>query len=118
MADHALLIGFGHPVRGREEKAAQVFNEAVELWRRWRQEGKIEDWQAVLLEPHGGDLGGFFLLRGDRDALASARVSDDMQRLSTRANLIVESLGIVGAVTGDEIGARMQLFLESAGELA
>lgn len=118
MADEGLFIGFGYPVRGREEKAAQVFNEAVELWSRWKAEGRIEDWQAVFLEPHGGDLGGFFLLRGERDTLALARGSDEMRRLAARAQLIVESFGIVGAMTGEEIGRQMQLFLESAGELA
>ncbi|MER3408646.1 MAG: hypothetical protein C4305_00615 [Thermoleophilia bacterium] len=118
MADFGLFIGFGQPVRGREAKAAQVFNEAVELWARWQQKGTIESFEAVFLEPHGGDLGGFFLLWGERDALALARVSDELSALATRAQLIVDGFGIVGATGGERIGAQMQLFLQSAGELA
>ena len=118
MADFGLFIGFGWPVRGREQKAAQVFNEAVELWSRLQQEGQIEGWDAIFLEPHGGDLGGFFLLRGDQDAIASVRASDDFVRLSTRAQLIVENYGVVGAEMGGRIQTQMELFLAASGELA
>jgi hypothetical protein len=118
MADFGLFIGFGQPVRGREQKATQVFNEAVELWTRWQNDGTIESWQPVFLEPHGGDLGGFFLLWGERDKIAQVRGSDELARVATRAQLIVESFGIVGAETGDRISSQMQLFLEASGDLA
>ena len=118
MADYGLFIGFGWPVRGREQKAAQVFNEGVELWKRWQQEGTIETWDAVFLEPHGGDIGGFFLLGGERDKIALARSSDELSQFATRAQLIVENLGIVGAEMGERIGAQMAQFLSSSAELA
>ena len=118
MADFGLFIGFGWPVRGREQNATKVFNEAVELWTRLQNEGQVASWSAVFLEPHGGDLGGFFLVWGERDAIAKIRSSDELTRLATRAQLIVENFGIVGAETGDRIGAQMQMFLESSGELA
>ena len=118
MADFGLFIGFGLPVRGREQKAAQVFNEAGEYWSRLQQEGQIERWDAVFLEPHGGDLGGFFLLWGERDKIARIRASDELALLATRAQLIVEHFGIVGAETGDRIGPQMQMFLENSSELA
>jgi hypothetical protein len=118
MADFGLFIGFGWPVRGREQNAGKVFNEAVELWTKLQGEGQIESWQPVFLEPHGGDLGGFFLLWGERDSIAQVRASDELTTLALRAQLIVENFGIVGAETGDRVGSQMQAFLESAGELA
>jgi hypothetical protein len=118
MADFGLFIGWGDPVRGREQKSAVVFNEAVELWSRLQAEGEIESWEAVFLEPHGGDLGGFFLLRGDRESLARVRGSDEMSRLTTRANLIVDNFGVVGAEMGDRVATQMAAFLEFAAELA
>jgi hypothetical protein len=118
MADFGLFVGFGWPVRGREQKAAQVFQEAVELWGRLQQQGEIESWDAIFLEPHGGDLGGFFLLRGEQDKVARVRGSDDFIRLSSRAQLIVENYGVVGAEMGARIEAQMGLFLEASGELA
>jgi hypothetical protein len=72
MADSVLFIGWGAPVRGREQNAAKVFGEAVELWSRLQADGTLESWSAYFLEPHGGDLQGFFLLQGEREKLALA----------------------------------------------
>jgi hypothetical protein len=44
----------------------------------------------VILEPDGGDLQGFILLRAGEEKLAQLRVDDEFVRLSTRASLIVE----------------------------
>jgi hypothetical protein len=118
VADFGLFVGWGAPVRGREQNAAKVFNEAVELWTRLQNEGRIAGWQPVFLEPHGGDLGGFFLIWGERDAIAEIRASDDLMRLASRAQQIIESFGIVGAETGGRIQMQMQLFMEDAAELA
>jgi hypothetical protein len=117
MADFGLFVGFGWPVRGREQKATTVFNEAVEYWTKLQNDGQIESWQPVFLEPHGGDLGGFFLVWGERDKIAQVRASDELLRLSARAQLIVEHYGVVGAETGGRIQTQMQMFLENAGEL-
>jgi len=118
MAEFGLFIGWGNPVRGREQKASAVFNEAVELYTRLQQEGAIESWEPIFLEPHGGDLGGFFLLRGDRDKLAQIRSSDEISRLNMRASLVVENFGVVGAELGPRIAEQMQNYLQYAGELA
>jgi hypothetical protein len=118
MADYGLFIGFGWPVRGREQKAAQVFGEAVELWTRLQESGEIETWDAIFLEPHGGDLGGFFLVRGDKEPIERLRGSDDLLRINARAQLIVENYGVVGAEMGERIQVQMGMFLENAGELA
>jgi hypothetical protein len=64
-----LFVGFGYPVRGREQKAIGVFNELVGFFSRLQQEGEIDTFEPVFLEAHGGDLGGFFLLRGDGERL-------------------------------------------------
>src|SRR5579875_2312642 len=81
MADSGLVIGFGTPVRGRERQAVKVFNEVFEYYSRLQREGEIESFEPVLLEPHGGELGGFFLLRGDQDKLARIRGSREFERL-------------------------------------
>jgi hypothetical protein len=118
VADFGLFVGFGFPARGREQQATKVFGEAVELWTRWQQEGQIEDWGAYFLEPHGGDLGGFFLLRGEQDAIARLRGSDEMLKLSTRASLIVENFGVVGVETGARIDEQMGIFMQASADLA
>jgi hypothetical protein len=118
MADSALFIGWGTTVRGREQKAVQVFEEAVGMWSRLQEDGTLESWEPVFLEPHGGDLAGFFLLRGDQAKIAELRASDDFTRLMLRAAMIVESLGVVGADIGERIASQMAVFQEAAAELA
>ena len=41
MAEAGLFIGWGAPVKGREAKGLEVFNESVEYWGRLQQEGRI-----------------------------------------------------------------------------
>jgi dienelactone hydrolase len=69
------------------------------------------------LEPHGGELGGFILLRGDQDKLARIRSSDEFQRHITRGLLTVEHIGVVGASLGGQITAVMSLYAEQLEQL-
>jgi hypothetical protein len=117
MAEFGLFVGWSGPVRGREPKSAEVFGEAVAYWTRLQDEGAIESWEAVFLDAHGGDLAGFFLVRGDRDAIAGIRASDEMHRLSQRAQQIVEGFGVVGVQLGGRIQGLMQNYLSYAQEL-
>jgi hypothetical protein len=117
MADSALFIGFGFPVRGRERQAVTVFNESFEYYSRLQQEGEIESFEPVLLEPHGGELGGFFLLRGDKDKLAHLRGSEEFERLMLRGDLIVDHLGVVGGFLGERLMSQMSLFGQQVEEL-
>ena len=112
MADFGLFVGFGYPVRGRERQAVKVFNEAIEYYARLQQQGEIESFESVFLEPHGGDLNGFTLIRGDRDKLANIRTSDEFARLSIRADLIVEGFGVIGAQLGKQIETLMGVYNE------
>jgi hypothetical protein len=112
MADFGLFVGFGYPVRGRERQAVKVFNEAMEYYARLQQQGEIESFESVFLEPHGGDLNGFTLIRGDRDKLASIRASDEFARLNIRADLIVEGFGVIGAQLGEQIETLMGVYNE------
>jgi primosomal protein N'' len=117
MADSGLFIGFGAPVRGREQQAIKVFNESFEYYSRLQHEGEVESFEPVLLEPHGGELGGYFLLRGDKDKLARIRGSEEFERLTARAELIVENLGIVAAFLGERLMSQMSVFSQQVEEL-
>src|ERR1700683_2058559 len=73
MAGEALFVGGGQVVRGREQLALQVFQEAVGYYGKLQEDGQIERFDAYLLDPHGGDLAGLFLLHGERSALDTIR---------------------------------------------
>lgn len=117
MADSALFVGFGFPVRGRERQATKVFTETVEYYTRLQQQGDIESFEPVLLEPHGGELGGFFLVRGDHDKLARVRGTAEFERHTQRAELIVDHLGIVGGALGDRLASQLSIFGQQVEDL-
>ena len=110
MANAALFVGWGNAVRGRERQALAVFGEAAEYYTRLQQEGEIESFEPIFLEPHGGDLAGFFLVRGEQDKLARLRTDADFVRLNARAQLIVEGFGVVGAAVAAGIDEQMGYF--------
>ena len=102
MADHGIFIGWSDVIVGRERQAEKVFGEAIAYFTDQQRQGSIEDFEPVFLRPHGGDLGGFMLVRGERDALHALLASPEWERLSTRTQAIVHGLGVVDAFLGAE----------------
>lgn len=117
MADAGLFIGWGPPVRGREEKGLEVFNEALGYYGQKQESGAIESSEVVLLTPHGGDLAGFILVRGSEEQMNALRGEEDFQRLNARAAQIVERFGVVDAAVGEGVGQAVGLYQEAIGEL-
>jgi len=117
MAEAGLFIGWGQVVRAREQRALEVFNDNMQYYAGLEQQGRVESWEVALLEPHGGDLAGFVLLRGSVDQMNALRADEEFQRRTQRADLIVDGLGIVGAVLGDGLGDAMAVYQEEASAL-
>ena len=118
MASGVRFIGWGNAVRGREQQALQVFNEAMQYYGRLQQQGEIDSFEPFALEPHGGDLAGFLLVRGDPDKLSRLRTSEEFVRLNTRAGLVVDRFGVVSAFAGEDLNRLFADFGQQATELA
>ena len=118
MADAGLFIGFGNPVRGRESQAVELLNETIEWYSRLQEEGAIESFEPVFLEPHGGDLGGFILIRGDAAKLSELRVSEEFTQFIIRAGLCVENIGVVGADMAERLQRQVAFYTEQIGAIA
>jgi hypothetical protein len=118
MADAGLFVGFGDPVRGRESQAIELFNETIGWYSRLQEEGEIESFEPVFLEPHGGDLGGFILIRGDAEKLSKLRVSDEFTQFTIRASLCVDSIGVVGADMNERLQSQMAYYTDQIGAIA
>jgi hypothetical protein len=112
MADRMLFIGWGAAVRGREERSLEVFNEAVGLYGRLQQDGRIESFDVVLLEPNG-DLAGYIELHGSAEQLATVRQREDFRRMLVDAALIVEDIRIIEGATNGGVAADIALFQEA-----
>jgi hypothetical protein len=117
MADAALFTGWGPPVRGREAKGLEVFGEAIAFWSQKKDAGEVESFDIVLLQAHGGDLAGFILSKGSEEQIAAIRDSDEFARLTARASLIIENLGVLDAFTGDAIGEQIGIYQQAIADL-
>ena len=118
MSEAALFVGWGQTVRGREKRALDVFNDGVTYYGARVADGSIESFDPVLLDPHGGDLQGFFLIKGPAQGLATMRASEEFQRLHIRAGMIVDDLGIIDARVDDAVLTQLGWFSDATGELA
>ena len=112
MADAGLFIGWGEVVRGREDRALDVFNETIEFYGQLQSDGRIEDFEVALLDPHGGELLGFVMLRGSEDQIDAVHRDQDFQRLMTKGSLVVDDLGIIPASIGEGLARAMTIYQE------
>ena len=117
MADSALFIGWGELVRGREQSAPELFDEIVQYFGQLQSDGRIEGFEPWFMERHGGDLNGFFLLRGDRVRLDEVRRDAEFERLIIRVALVVEDVGVTTAYTGSDLQRQLEIFRKAASEL-
>lgn len=113
----ALFVGWGALIPGREKIASQVLNEAKQYLLKLQQEGTIDSFELVILEPHGGELAGFVLAKGDKETIHRLRTSDEFIRVISRVQLVHSHVGVVGAYTGAEIHTLVQISNQQIAEL-
>jgi hypothetical protein len=112
MADRMLLISWKHTVTGREERGLEVFNEAVGLYGRKQQEGKIEGFDVALMVPNGV-LDGFIAVRGSADQIALLQEDEEYQRNMADATLIVEDLAVTTGYTNEGVARQMEIYQDA-----
>ena len=117
MAEYALFIGFGSPRAGKEAAAAKNFEDSVAYAEARKAAGEIESVEYVLLDSHGGDLTGFFLLRGDPEQLMRLRMSPEFVRLAMRAGVCSEGVGVVNALVDAGVFRSMAAWKEAVADL-
>ena len=117
MAEFGLFIGWGSSRAGREAAAGKLFEEAVAYWNGLQAAGEIESVEQVLLTPHGGDLVGFVLLRGDPEKLGRLSMTPEFQRLTMRAGVCLDGVGVVSAVVDAGVTRSMGAWKEAIADL-
>ncbi|MEA2494852.1 MAG: hypothetical protein QOJ29_2763 [Thermoleophilaceae bacterium] len=109
MADRVLVVSWGANVPGREERGLEVFNEAVGIMGRMQQEGRIEKFDIVLLEPNGG-VSGYIEMHGSAEQLAAVTQDPEFRSNTADASLIVNNLKHTMGVTNEAIASEMELY--------
>jgi hypothetical protein len=103
MSTEVIFYGWNRSVPGREQMSATHFQEYLGYLAGLQQNGAIASFEVVLLRPHGGDLNGFFLIRGDTDQLNALQASDEYLNHVTRGGLHLEGSGAIRGVTGESV---------------
>jgi hypothetical protein len=110
MSKAVIFLGWTRPMPGREQKGVQYFQEFLGYLTGLQESGDIDSFEVVILEPHGGDLNGFCLLRGDSEKISAVQRSDEYIAHITRSSLLLEGLGSIRGITGERVTEWMGLF--------
>lgn len=103
MPKSALFVGWGAIIPGREKVAPLVLQDALKYLMQLEAQNKIDSVDTVLLEPHGGDLAGFVLIKGDQSALQHLRATEEFTKIIVGVQLVHTKVGVVTAYTGAEM---------------
>jgi hypothetical protein len=117
MANHALFVGWHKAVAGYEAISLELFTRFVGNLGKWQKEGRLESFDVVALEAHGGDLGGFALIKGDRQKLDALIHDDEWQRDWVQGMVVMNGLGLCEAHVGDALMQRMGRFQQAIAAL-
>ena len=80
---------------------------------RMRGDGRIAGMDVTLLDPHGGELGGFFMAHGSAEQCSALQMDEEFRRACTDAALIVDDFGVVPAATGAGVAGQMTMYSEA-----
>src|SRR5437870_1181286 len=116
MAERVHVISWGDPVPGREERGLEVFNEALGLCGRMQQDGRLESFDVILLDPTG-DVSGYVVLRGSHEQIAALSQDEEFVRNTIDASLIVKHLRHTTGYTNEGIAKQMELYTQAIGKV-
>lgn len=104
MSNAGLLVGWSRANAGKEAAALGKFGEFAGYVAKLQAEKHIDSFEPVLLRPHGGDLNGFFLLRGDATKLAALRQTEHWKDWEAFGGLYLQGFGVIECALGGEVG--------------
>ena len=113
MDRNIIFFAWNRSVPGREQVSAAHFQDFVGFLEGQAAAGNIQGFDVAFLDPHGGDLNGFFVIRGDPSRLDALVGTAEWMEHMTRAALHLEGSGTVRGVTGDGVKDRMELWTKS-----
>jgi hypothetical protein len=113
VSTNVLFFGWNRSIPAREQVSAEHFQEFVQYLQSLQQKDTIQSFNTVFLNNHGGDMNGFFLIRGKSSKLDELVSSAEWETHMTRAALHLEGSGAVRGVTGDLVTERMQIWTKN-----
>jgi hypothetical protein len=112
MAERVLFIGWKESARGREERALEVFDEAVAMCGAFQEAQAIDHFDVALLGPNA-DLGGYIAVHGSARQIAAVHEDDRFRRTMAEAALCVDDLRHIDGFTNEGAAAQLALYREA-----
>ena len=112
-SNSALFIGWKLPVVGREADALELFGSFVGYLGKQQAAGAVDSFEPCLIAPHGGDLDGFILVRGERSKLSTMRFSEEFEDLVSKCLVSVDGFGVVEAYVGESVTTQLQRYAKN-----
>ncbi|MDX1415424.1 MAG: hypothetical protein R3293_14605 [Candidatus Promineifilaceae bacterium] len=103
MGNRVIFYGWNRSIPGREQVSAAHFQEYIGYLNGLQESGAIDSWEVIFLAPHGGDLNGFFLIRGNQEQLSALQASEEYLTHVTRGSLHLEGSGAIRGSTGEAV---------------
>lgn len=112
MKTNCVVFGWNRAVPGRESTTGQLFQSFVEYLGAQQRAGSIQSFDIVFVEPHGGSLNGFFLIRGEPEKLDALTATEEWTRQQTKAIVNLDGIALLRGVTGPAVNERMRMWME------
>jgi len=103
----SFFFGYDRPTPGRELAGMETIANVTTFLEKQKAAGNINSFDLVSLTPHGGDLNGFILVRGEQSKLDALRSSDEFVDLLYHAHLHLQKFGVADGLTGERVKRQM-----------
>jgi hypothetical protein len=110
---NAILFGWNTVVVGRESIAGELFAHTVNFFEKLKTTNLLESYETVFVNAHGGDLNGFFLLKGTHVQLDTLKSSDEFIDITLRAGMCLTNVGVIDSFVGPVINDMMSRWMKS-----
>lgn len=118
MSEAGVWIAWGIPTRGREGQALALLKSSLTGYlEQLSQEGRIERFDAAILQPQSTELGGFILVQGTHAQIDALRTDRDFQTWVTQIQLVADKVGIVDAWVGSGLSDAFSLYEDALKKL-
>jgi hypothetical protein len=117
MADYGVAVTWGDAKPGRDQKALELWADAVTQNEKAAADTRIERWDAIVFEPIGSPPAGVIRFYGTREQIEAWIQSDDFQETMTRGGLLLNSFGYRRFMTGDALAQGLARFAQTISAL-
>jgi hypothetical protein len=111
--NNTVVFGWNRAVPGREGLAGELFGVAMAYYEKLRASNSIQSYEAIFLDRHGGDLNGFFLIKGTHAQIDTMLSSDEFRDLVFRADHYLQGVGVITGYHGNPINDLMQTWIKT-----